>query len=239
MLNETVVATVFALLASSASMTMEWSWHDEVLWVANLILAVVGVGGIIVAVLTLVKIERQTKATEYAVKAARDSYTLAESTAKRQLRAYIVVRNAHLILHEDGAVEAKMELVNCGQTPAYELRGGVICGFAVYPIRNVKPFDDEMRQSVSTIGAGLGSWVLYPQWRHDKENREYLLRKLDGGGSFVYCARGYYVYRDTFNDPHWLKFQLIIGGPAGVRVDSEGIRQWASFSNDSEGNEEG
>ena len=87
-----------------------------------------------------------------------------------------------------------MELVNCGQTPAYELRGGVICGFAVYPIRNVKPFDDEMRQSVSTIGAGLGSWVLYPQERHDNGNREYLLRKLDGGGSFVYCARGYYVW---------------------------------------------
>jgi hypothetical protein len=47
-----------------------WAWHDKWLWVANLVLAVVGVGGIIVAILTLFKIERQTKAGETAAKAA-------------------------------------------------------------------------------------------------------------------------------------------------------------------------
>jgi hypothetical protein len=206
-------------------------------WI-NLALVVIGAIGITAAIITLRKLERQTKATEKAVLEATASRTLAENTAKRQLRAYLVVRDAHLILHEDGAVEAKVELVNCGQTPAYDLRGAMICKFTVYPVRNVQPIQDDLRKSAGTLGAGLGNWILYPIGRHDKGNREHLLKRFVEIQGLVYYAHGIYTYRDIFNDPHWLKFQLIVGGPAGLRMDSDGVRHWASFSYDSEGNDE-
>ena len=181
---------------------------------------------------------KAAEATQIAVRTADKALALQEATAKRQLRAYMVVRDAHLILHEDGAVEAKVELVNCGQTPAYDLRGAMICKFTVYPVRDMQPMQDDLRKSAGTLGAGLGNWLLYPVGRHDKGNREHLLGRFNEVKGLVYYAHGHYAYRDTFNDPHWLKFQLIVGGPAGLRVDSDGIRHWASFSYDSEGNEE-
>lgn len=197
--------------------------------------------------LTLLAIVEQTHETrraaessERSVKASDKAYALAENTAKKQLRAYMVVRNARLILHQDGFVEAKMELANCGQTPAYDLRGGAFCRFTRYPIQNVPSMPKDLRQSQSTIGAGLAFHMLPPGGRHDSGNRDHLLRKLETeGNNLVYCANGYFTYRDIFNDPHWFKFQLIVGGPGGVRLDSDATGQvWASFSNDSEGNEE-
>ena len=83
---------------------------------------------------TLFAIAEQTKATKDAVETNQQVLRLQENTAKRQLRAYMVLRNARLFLHENGAVEAKMEIANCGQTPAYNFRGGHLCRFTLYPV---------------------------------------------------------------------------------------------------------
>lgn len=179
----------------------------------------------------------QSWETRKAAQAAQAAVRLQEDTSKRQLRAYMVLRRARLILHEDGFVEAKLEIANCGQTPAYDLRGVSLCRFTTYPIRNIPPIPEGMRQSQSIIGAGLAFHVLAPGGRHDDGNREHLLRKLESG-NLVYCANSYYTYKDIFQDSHWIKLQLIIGGPGGVRVDADQVEKWASFSNDSEGNEE-
>lgn len=189
--------------------------------------------------LTLLVVAWQSAETRAAARATEESVTLAADTAKRQLRAYMVVRNSRLILHEDGSVEAKMELANCGQTPAYDLRGATHCRFTAYPIHEPKPMPDDLRQSQSTIGAGLAFYLLPPRGRHDGGDREHLLGKLSAeGGNLVYCVNGYFTYKDIFRNPHWIKFQMIVGGPGGVRVDADETQQWASFSNDSEGNEE-
>jgi hypothetical protein len=189
--------------------------------------------------LTLLAIAEQTKQTSRAAEAAEASVKTGMDTAKRQLRAYMVMRNSRLILHEDGFVEAKMELANCGQTPAYDLRGATLCRFTTYPIQGPKQMPDNLRQSQSTIGAGLAFYLLPQGGRHDGGDREHLLRKLSTeGGNLVYCVNGYFTYKDIFQDPHWIKFQMIVGGPGGVRMDSDVTHQWASFSNDSEGNEE-
>jgi uncharacterized membrane protein YcjF (UPF0283 family) len=94
MLKETVVVTVSTLLVNSAFISMEWSWHDKVSWVANLILAVVGFVGIIVAWMTLLKIERQTKAGEVAALAAKAGAEAALLNAQAVInaeRAWIVI----------------------------------------------------------------------------------------------------------------------------------------------------
>jgi hypothetical protein len=49
-----------------------WPWHDRILWAAYLVLAIVGYVGIMLAVSTLKKIERQTSAVEAAAAAAAD-----------------------------------------------------------------------------------------------------------------------------------------------------------------------
>jgi len=47
-----------------------WPWHDRILWAACLVLAIVGYAGIMLAVSTLKKIERQISAVEAAASAA-------------------------------------------------------------------------------------------------------------------------------------------------------------------------
>jgi hypothetical protein len=127
----------------------------------NIGLLVAGVGGIIVAVSTLKAIQRQAKANEDTLteiktageqtkqaleladiqaeqlfnmaNTARQSLELSRDTAKRQLRAYIAVKNTKLFIHDDGAVEVALELHNSGQTPTYELEGASKCRFGGYP----------------------------------------------------------------------------------------------------------
>jgi hypothetical protein len=159
-------------------------------------------------------------------------------TAKRQLRAYMVVRSARLYIDEDGTVEAKMEIANCGQTPAFDLQGAHISRFDHYPVQSPGIPPDELRQSQSVIGAGLAFHLLSPCGRHDKGNRDHLLGKLSAEDKLlVYCVNGYYTYRDIFRDTHHLRFQLIIGGPAGVRIDRDKDGMFAALSNDSAGND--
>jgi hypothetical protein len=197
-------------------------------------------------ILTLLAIAEQTaqtaraaKATEKAVEISDKALDVQKDTAKRQLRAYMVVRNARLFLHEDGAVEAKMELANCGQTPAYDLRGGTFCEFALYPIQDPGVPPEKLRQSQSIIGAGLAVHLLAAIGRHDKEDREHLLTKLSTtGNNLVYRANGYFTYRDIFKDTHYIKFQMIVGGPSGKpRIDEDDSGIYAVFSNDSVGND--
>jgi hypothetical protein len=52
------------------------------------------------------------------------------------------------------------------------------------------------------------------------------------------CVNGYYSYRDIFKDSHYIRFQLIVGGPAGIRKDTDKDgREFLVLGNDSEGNE--
>jgi len=46
-----------------------WPWHDIVAWVADLVLAVVATVGVFIALATLRKLERQTKASEDSARA--------------------------------------------------------------------------------------------------------------------------------------------------------------------------
>ncbi len=50
-----------------------WSWHDRIRWAAYLLLAIVGYAGIMLALSTLKKIERQTTAAETAANAAAET----------------------------------------------------------------------------------------------------------------------------------------------------------------------
>ena len=195
-------------------------------------------------ILTLLAIAEQTtqtaraaKATEAAVTTADRTFALQEDTAKRQLRAYMVVKNARLFLHPDGAVEPKFELDNCGQTPAYALRGSSLTRFSSYPFESPGTPPDDVRKSTSVIGAGRQFYGLGNIINYHNMGLIGLLNHLSRP-DFVCCMNGHYTYRDIFNEEHHLRFQVIVGGPAGIRQDTnEKGEAFACFCNDSEGNE--
>jgi hypothetical protein len=104
--------------------------YDYIAFSANLLLVAVGIGGIIVAVCTLKKIERQTTATEIAASAASKSADIAANAE----RAWIVTAQARFVpdmpdLAEKGApIKSKVlvELHNAGRSPAEIVRAHVV-----------------------------------------------------------------------------------------------------------------
>jgi hypothetical protein len=60
-------------IATPAPAAAPWPWQDRISWGANLVLVVLGYAGILLAVSTLKKIERQTQYSEAAAQAAADS----------------------------------------------------------------------------------------------------------------------------------------------------------------------
>jgi len=214
-------------------------YDKAVVWI-NLALAVIGTFGISAAFITLRKLERQTKATEDAVDVANRAHALAEKTAQQQLRAYIAVKNAKMLLLEDGTVEASLELCNSGQTPAYRLRVAHTCGFSAYPLPAIPGPPDDLRKSNSIVGAGGSHFILAKPKKSGPFDREGLLKEFEVNLHFVFGMRGYCSYEDIFKETHRFRFQLIAGGPSGparLDVDEKG-RIYAALCNDSEGNEE-
>jgi hypothetical protein len=85
---------MMCLAGVTESAPATWRWREWILFGANLALAVVGIAGIIAAYITLLKLERQTKAGEDAAKAAKDNAEAARLNAQAVInaeRAWITV----------------------------------------------------------------------------------------------------------------------------------------------------
>ena len=104
--------------------------YEWITWVANLSLVLVGVVGIIVAVCTLLKIEKQTKATEEAATAARDGVKIAQVTLVSTFRPKLIVRSLSIDRDTSQVADAKPcrlrhDLVNVGGTVAHVIHSEV------------------------------------------------------------------------------------------------------------------
>ncbi len=73
------------IFVPSAPAPMIWTLHDKILWGAYLVLAILGYVGIMLAVSTLKKIERNTEAAEIAADAAQSAANAATETAQAAL----------------------------------------------------------------------------------------------------------------------------------------------------------
>jgi hypothetical protein len=116
-------------------------WYEWVSWGANIALVLVGAGGIWVAVCTLKKIERQTKAGEDAAKAAlaQANHTIAAE------RAWLVVEAAMGDFRPIAGINMtfRWSIRNGGKTPAriigtqciYQMvAGDYLCSFPAEPV---------------------------------------------------------------------------------------------------------
>ncbi len=244
-------------ISESAAVPGKDAW-DKASVIFNALLVIIGGLGVGAAIKTLRAIERQAKANEDTLteiksaakqtdrmiqhaetqaRIAQASLELSRDTAKKQLRPYIALKEPRLFLHDDGAVEFALELKNSGQTPAYELEGACLCRFESYPVKSPGDPPAKIRKSRSIIGAG-GTFFVLPDVVPSKSNSIQSLLAGLSSPTFVCCVNGYYTYRDIFKDSHFIRFQLITGGPAGLRHDTDkNGKLFLVLGNDSEGNE--
>jgi hypothetical protein len=159
--------------------------------------------------------------------------------SRRQLRAYICVRNTKAHLYDDGTIEASLEIYNCGQTPAYAMKVSHTRGLSTYPVPPIGEPPQDLRQSVSVLGSGGSTFVLAVPYKAEKVNLLTLLDTFKTKQDAVFVLRGLCVYKDIFKKTHRLRFQVIMGGPSGEpRMNTDEIGLYAVLSNDSDGNEE-
>lgn len=95
-----------------------WTWHDKVLWGAELVLVILGYGGVLLALRTLKNIQRQT---EFGVSAAQAALQVANASLESSQaivdsgRPWIVITVEPFLTVEHGF---KVMATNRGRTPA-------------------------------------------------------------------------------------------------------------------------
>ena len=106
------------VVTSPPAQEAPWTWHDKVLWGADLVLVVLGYIGVVLALLTLKNIQRQT---EFGVKAAQAALQVANASLESSQaivdsgRPWIVITVEPFLTVEHGF---KVMATNRGRTPA-------------------------------------------------------------------------------------------------------------------------
>jgi hypothetical protein len=105
-------------VANPPAIPVQWPLRDSITWAANLVLVLLGYAGIILAVSTLRKIERQTRYAETAAEAAAASAQAAllhaQSITKSERPWLLIATEPSLNIENGFAVIA----INRGRTPA-------------------------------------------------------------------------------------------------------------------------
>jgi hypothetical protein len=138
----------------------------------------------------------------------------ADDTAKRQLRAYILVDEANIGNFGPGAKpQVKITLRNFGQTPAYDVRQWSSLGVDHYPPRlDVPKCEWGKEMAKCPIGPNGILFSIPPN------NRPLLpddFTAIKGGGKAIYVIGGV-RYSDAFGKDQATDFSLFFGGIAGT-----------------------
>jgi hypothetical protein len=201
----------------------------------------VGAWAVILTLLAIAwqSIETRTaaRATRAAVLTADKSLAHQEKFARRQLRAYVEVKGARLFIRDDGSVQPRVTLINCGQTPAHDLRGVQYGRFDSRPFKKVPRPPPEDMPPASTGTAPAGEPYYFTGKRVESGRvKEILLADLESP-TYAFVLNGWYSYEDIFEDSHHTEFQVIIGAGTPLQIDSDSTGEWLCFFNDVEGNE--
>ena len=188
-----------------------------------------------VVILTFAVIGWQADETRKAATAANRQAEIAKDTAKRQLWAYFGSAEGKLYIRDDGSVEPRVTLTNCGQTPAYDFQV-ITCGrFETYPFKKApRPGPDGSPSHLHIVGGGQPYYFTCDSVRSGK-TKDSLLLELQSAG-FAFILNGWCTYTDIFKDSHPIDFQLVIGGGTVLQRASDVTGEWLVFFTDSEGN---
>jgi hypothetical protein len=159
--------------------------------------------------------------TRRAVKAAQASVDVAQDTAKRQLRAYVIPSAFKIRKVRVGAVaEITLELKNTGQTPAYELRAlaqaFIAEGGCASQFKARFTSGSDVNTSRGIIGAG--GWMRFRVEFNVPVSQE-LMDKIQSG-ELELGVFGVASYRDAFNRRRLITFKRYLWHP---HVPAKGV----------------
>lgn len=153
--------------------------------------------------------ERATAAAHETVKAAVAANTIAQNTARRQLRAYMVPASGTLTRLENGAgFILSVAVRNCGATPALNVRSMGETFAAPYPLQEDRPHPVPGDGHSVTIGGGCEMTCAF---RLFTESPELALAAVERG-EMGFWIQGTVTYEDIFGEPHATQFRWVMGG---------------------------
>ncbi len=185
---------------------------------------------------TLLVVAWQSVETRAAAIATEESVKSGKYSAKKQLRAYVCVNSAFLKFPNPALPRATVVVKNCGQTPAYEVKGWCGCVWDMYPSTKImEPSDETFSSPVSVLGPDIPvSWGTTPSGPLPQE-----LLPVAGSIKCTLYVTGEITYQDAFGDRHYTRYRLLYGGPnhrSQVITESDGTESW-TMAPDTEGNE--
>jgi hypothetical protein len=137
-----------------------------------------------------------------------------DSTAIRQLRAYVLVAGGEIKFPNPGTPEAQLVLRNFGQTPAHNVRVWIHMWIERYPLRVGLPTPPaDFRMATSILPPGGHTNMFIPKEPPVPSQAIHLLG-TPAGTIYVY---GEIQYVDVFQITRSTKYRLIYGGPEGAR----------------------
>lgn len=131
-------------------------------------------------------------------------------SVERQDRAYVLVKEALINYTEPYGPLARIELVNFGKTPAFELTGRGGCKVTNWPTsEKVNLADIEIDKDTIALGPAV-----------DKTFRVKCSELQDvpslSNGTSAIIVRGEYTYRDVFGKKRTGSFTRMVGGSYGI-----------------------
>lgn len=180
---------------------------EEAVWLTYL-QTCVGFSGALLVLLTLVATFWAADAASRAAVAAEKTASIAQKTAKQELRAYVNV-DAGNSFNQGGKQRLFFEfrpiIENTGQTPAYDLEVISDVRLLPYPIPSGYDFSlpPSTPKSVTTLGPGKSKFTNSIMKRKLTLSE---LRLVARSPTNRLCLYGTVRYRDSFNEWHYTNF---------------------------------
>jgi hypothetical protein len=144
------------------------------------------------------------------------TFSHAEKSAERQLRAYLVVKTSfseELAGEPRGRILVTVTITNSGQTPAYDVGGWIDKAFRNYIVPGALPTPtNQIMNGSSVLGPGVDR-ALQTIWDTPLNSDESALVKARKKAIFFY---GRTEYRDAFGHRHYTNFRLMFRGETKI-----------------------
>jgi hypothetical protein len=154
-------------------------------------------------------------AAQASADAARRAIVLADDSAQRQSRAYVMIHNAVIERLTSGSKPiAKLTIKNTGQTPAHGVTQWCSSGIAPYPIL------DHVVRALKGREVEKPARALPPTGETEISSEGEILTEAQyealSDGTHALYVMGEIRYLDAFNKPQETDFLLFAGGPRGL-----------------------
>jgi hypothetical protein len=155
--------------------------------------------------------ERQAGEVRESLRIGQETVGTMQRNAERQLRAYITIKKCRVLCEQRPAglwLEWHPEIINTGQTPAYDLRCAAKAGIKPSTL----PPGTDLMQEIERTGEG-SQYVLGPGqmiWNAPHLNRHMSAGDLKNLKSpwptSAFYVWGIVTYKDIFGKEHWTTF---------------------------------